>query len=568
MARYNLLTEPWIVVMRADSGATEAVSMLDLFKNAHKYSRLAGDTKTQDFAVFRVLLAALHTVFSRFNAEGAEYGFCTLDEKYKPLSDIDEYYADDYEECLYETWINLWSRGSFPDIVGEYLLKWHDSFYLFDDKLPFFQVTAEDIEPAKISMANATPFFGKNINRLISESCNTASLFSPKYEYKDNKEMLIEPQIARWIITLQSYIGTPDKTIFITENGYDISRGWLFDIGGIVLQVVNLFQTLLLNCVAIHSLEKYQCRTQRPCWEYNSVEVLSGLMLEQEIDNLAELYTNWARAIYIDPNIDVSEPFKCQIVKLPRINSNNFFLEPMTLWKFKNDSFIPVKHEATHSLWRSFGLLTLPSDTNKQIKPELISWLGTIREIVYDIDLSIDAISMDDDGNKFSQAPADQIYDTLRVNNFVFSDTDKEGWVERINEVVNTTKYVVDTIYGDFLLSIKIVKIDVDNDKKRSKQNKKKSITIKEHYVEQLYSLIDMPFRRWLANIDYKQSKAEAVLVWYKKLKGIVLAQAFKVFSEANIDDYVWYDKENKKAKGIVVAYNKLKFELERRLPI
>ena len=48
-----------------------------------------------------------------------------------------------YEEALYETWEKLWANKIFPNIVNQYLEKWRDRFYLFDEKYPFFQVTKE-----------------------------------------------------------------------------------------------------------------------------------------------------------------------------------------------------------------------------------------------------------------------------------------------------------------------------------------------------------------------------------------------------------------------------------------
>ncbi len=70
MSRFNLLEEDWIAVMTDNKGTVEEVSLIDLFKNAHNYLGLAGDMPAQDFAVLRILLAVLHTVFSRFDDEG------------------------------------------------------------------------------------------------------------------------------------------------------------------------------------------------------------------------------------------------------------------------------------------------------------------------------------------------------------------------------------------------------------------------------------------------------------------------------------------------------------------
>lgn len=139
MSRFNLLDEPWLSVVVDDKGSTKEVSLLDLFINAHQYKDLAGDTKTQDFAVLRVLLAVLHTVFSRFDADGNPYDYLEIDERFRQIEEVEEDDIDKYEEDLYDTWTNLWEQGKFPEIISQYLEKWRDRFYLFDDDYPFFK---------------------------------------------------------------------------------------------------------------------------------------------------------------------------------------------------------------------------------------------------------------------------------------------------------------------------------------------------------------------------------------------------------------------------------------------
>ena len=180
MSRFNLLDEPWISVVYDEKGSTKDVSLQDLFTNAHQYKELAGDTKTQDFAVLRVLLAVLHTVFSRFDVDGNVYEYLTIDERWNQLEPVDEMDIENYVEALYETWEKLWANKIFPNIVNQYLEKWRDRFYLFDEKYPFFQVTKEEIAGDKISKAKASSILGKNINRIISESGNKIALFFQK----------------------------------------------------------------------------------------------------------------------------------------------------------------------------------------------------------------------------------------------------------------------------------------------------------------------------------------------------------------------------------------------------
>ena len=143
MSRFNLLEENWIRVL--EEGEIKEVSLITLFENAEKYRCLAGEMATQDFAMLRFLLAVLHTVFSRVNADGEAYEFLEIDEKFRQKEAVSEDDEEEYNDALMETWKTLWQRGKFPSVVRKYLETWKDHFYLLDEKYPFYQVTKEEI---------------------------------------------------------------------------------------------------------------------------------------------------------------------------------------------------------------------------------------------------------------------------------------------------------------------------------------------------------------------------------------------------------------------------------------
>ena len=64
------------------------VSLKEAFFNAHIYTELAGETKSQDFAVLRLLLALMHTIFSRYDING---------------DDAD----DEIPDFTFENWVNI-----------------------------------------------------------------------------------------------------------------------------------------------------------------------------------------------------------------------------------------------------------------------------------------------------------------------------------------------------------------------------------------------------------------------------------------------------------------------------
>lgn len=65
---FSLLEEPWISVMRMDHHVTK-VSLLQALLQAHEIRDLAGESKTQDCAIFRLLLAVVYTAFSRVDEQ-------------------------------------------------------------------------------------------------------------------------------------------------------------------------------------------------------------------------------------------------------------------------------------------------------------------------------------------------------------------------------------------------------------------------------------------------------------------------------------------------------------------
>ena len=557
LSRFNLIDEDWIPVILDDNGNSEEVSLRELFKNAHHYKCLAGETRTQNFALLRFLLSVLHTVYSRVDAEGEVYQQIEINEQFLKTQVADECEEENYKENLMTTWATLYEQGYFNSSIQDYLEKWYDRFYLFDDKYPFFQVTATDLSPEKINKPSPSKISGKNINRLISESDNKIALFSPKSELKDNKNILKESEVARWLLTYHGYTGLADKVIFGSEK-YKASKGWLFDVGGIYIEKNNLFDTLMMNLLLLHPANEYQLTIERPCWEYSGKDKIKHYLAGVPIDNLSELYTLWSRAVYIDPEIDLRQPFSCNVVKLPDLNHEDQFLEPMTLWRFnkKENNFTPRKHPANQALWRSFGLVTSPSSySDQQRRPGLIEWLNWLiaEDFIGESVVSIQSISMKDDGNATSWVPVDEICDTLNINDFMLIDVEKDHWTPRIEEAVEKTKKIINFNYRNFLMDIFEIR------------NKKDKVQLDQR-LESIFSLVDQPFRDWIESIDISESKDKKVIEWYDQLLLIVGQQAKQQVIQGTSRDYVGIPDGEGGWKNIMTAYNKFNYFLYKEL--
>ena len=551
MPRYNLLDEKWIQVASKDT--VEKVSIKELFADAAKYKELAGDMKTQDFAVMRVMLAILHTVFSRFDSKGDPYEFFEVDEKsFLQIGELEENDLEDYEDALYQTWIDIWNAKEFPKVVYEYLEKWRERFFLYDDKYPFFQVTKEVIEK---DATGGGEFYGKNINRLVSESNNKQAYFSPKDE--SYKEYIVDDELVRWLITLQGYIGTSDKKKVGSAKTY--SKGWLYDLGGVYLQGNNLFETLMLNFVIAHNENNNLLKTQKPCWEAETIEKNIELYFHNGIDNIASLYTAWCREIFIDPNRTKEDKFVCFIAKLPEIEHSDAFLEPMTVWKYNDtgeykDKYRPRKHDANKSMWRNFGLLTGVGEGTR--KPGVIEWLNKLcdisesEELVFNKEnITLCAVCMLDDGNATSWAPIDEVEDTLNLKERVLVDTGDNGWIIRINKTITDTKTSIDWALKIFIKDL----LEIRNMEKSDVSR----------YVEQFYFRIDLSFRNWIESIDIDNDKDTKEIEWQNVLKEAMKEYVDELVSNAGLRDYKGIEISTG-VKNIATIYNSFLYRLNQ----
>lgn len=554
MSRFNLLEEPWILVMTDDMGSSEEVSLIQVFENAHIYKQLAGEMPMQNFAMLRLLLAVLHTVFSRFDAQGVPYPYLVLDERFRQPEELEEDDWEEHEENLMATWEALWSRKSFPRIVVEYLLLWKDRFYLFDHSHPFYQVTKEELfkRPIKAGRgANPTQIRPRTFNRTISESGNKIALFSPRHDVDANKDRMTEAELARWLVLYQGVVGTGDKAVYKDFEGTN-SKGWIYDIGGIMLRGRNLYETLLLNLALVHPEEEYRATIQRPCWERTGEEIITDLLLGYPVDNLAEIYTNWSRAIYIEPEAELDQDFTISTVKLPEIEHRDQFLELMTVWRSNKDFRTPQKHQINASFWRSFGTIFLTKEQHDK-RPGIIDWFYKIAKVTQETHAFIESYGMESDGNATSWLPVDEYYDTLDIDQYVLTDLQEDGWVFRIDGEVEKVKEIVDNTLRRFVNEVQAIRNVSGND-------------FANKVIQKAYYEVDQPFRNWLRSLKVNEDKDERIQEWRLTLRDLIRKQAEQLVQAASHRDYKGIIGKEQPLRNIATAYNQFDYWLNRTL--
>lgn len=565
MSDFNLIDEGWISVVTDYKGTTRLVGLKEFFENAHNYIGLAGDMTTQDFALMRFLLAILHTVFSRYDAKGEPYEVVELDQRMRQVEEVDDEDAEEYEDALLETWQDLWKAGKFPQIVCDYLEAWRDRFYLFDDQYPFYQITKSFMTEADLynqygETEKTSTISYKTINRRISETKGKTAIFSPFIA--DNGEIkgdLTNAQLARWLINYMGYTTTPDKTKIqryqdiINIKRYDGHKGWLYAIGGIHFNCNNLYKTLLLNLMLIHPENKFKNQMQTPAWEFTPDENIKFYLKDSKINNLARLYTDYDRCIFIsDKNVDEWGKY-LNIIQLPILDKSQNLLENMTIWeKNKDKNWYPRQNKKYESLWRNFGTLFLErNDESDEIRnPGIINWFRKISKTIGEEDIKLVALGFQGDTSS-SNLMVSEMYDSLDINLGVSRDVSENGWVPRIDDTVQKTKLFIDKEYRKYIEDVIRLEKGIEKPKKESL----------DQYIEDVYFKIDAPFRQWLNSINVYDNKDEKISEWEKNFINIILKESKQLIKSIGKKAYegIEYGNKNKKTYvNIALAYNKL----------
>lgn len=473
---FNLIDEPWICVRTADLTVKE-VSLKEAFFNAHIYVELAGETKSQDFAVLRLLLALMHTIFSRYDING---------------DDAD----DEIPDFTFENWVNIWNSGRIPHKpVERYFDEWYDRFWLFDENYPFYQSNAVN--------GKGNPYSTAKMIGSLFESGNKPRLFSDRY---NDGRLLSYSEAARWLLHIICFDD-------IAAKKPTPKRTWASKLSLIAINGTILFETLMLNYNAGNdSLENH------PSWESdnnsNEFNRLTAIP-----NNQAALLSLMSRKVYL-----------CRgngIVSGYYISGGNYFEEAdiigeqMTLWKSykeKKDSvtkYKPKLYDASKKVWQEFGSIAAfeknqNSENSEHYRaPGIISWINDLLEYrILDKDYMVKistAAVIYDYGQATSLPVIDTVSDSLTFHSQLLLEIGS-AWRNRINDEIENASKAASAVYYLYKnLQKACGRTDKDLKTEQSGESNAKV---------QFYNMIDRPFRLWLAELktDYDMDEYFAKL--------------------------------------------------------
>ena len=244
---FDLRTEPWIPATFISDGQEHMVSLTDALLNARDIRSIGGDMPIQTPAITRLLLSVL-------------YGLCPGGP---PLDE----------------WRELWDEGPFGDDITDYLDQYADRWDLFDERTPFFQVADLRTEKGTYS----------GLEKLIFDVPNGDPFFTTRLG--EGLQRISFAEAARWLVTAQAFDPSGIKSGAVGDprvkggKGYPIGIAWTGNLGVLICEGANLWQTLLLNFVGSelnpHG-EPLPWSDDMPAWERPHPTALATPGLDQE----------------------------------------------------------------------------------------------------------------------------------------------------------------------------------------------------------------------------------------------------------------------------------------------
>ena len=487
---FNLLDEKWILVRKSDCTVDE-LSLTDALLKSHEYVELAGELPTQNVSILRLMLAVLHTVFSRYSPQGEP----------SPLYD-----SDDAEY----RWKELWNAGRLPEKpIRDYLASVHDRFWLFHPDRPFYQT-----EAAKIG----TEYTASKLNGAVSESGNKIRLFCGCTGVQ--KSELSYSEAARWLLYVNNYDDTSSKPK--GKNLPSPGAGWLGKLGLITIRGNNLFETLVYNLILLNHKRNFSevWGPECPAWEPDVPNTAERAEIPMP-DNLSELYTLQSRRLWL--NRDDNE----KVIGYNLLGGDFFekvaaFIEPMTVWsKVKGneragEKFQPRRHDSSVQMWREFSYAFETAAGNHI--PGVVLWTKYIKQMLPEsrklISFSIASVQYGDKDFFVN----DVFSDSLTFHTDLITEIG-EHWRAKITEEIKKC--------DESAAALRFLAKDIELAAGSAEDTVLKRAVV-ERAREQYYYEIDLPFRNWLERIDpnweiVSEQEEQALREWHETAKRIAL---------------------------------------------
>lgn len=308
MRRFNLIDEKWIPV-RLPDGTRDELGIRETLLHAGKIAAIEDPSPLVVAALHRFLLAVLYRAL-----EG----------------------PTDTAQAK-----SLFKTGLPGDAITTYLKKWHNRFWLLDEKNPFGQIPTFTPRIWRSWTVLAAEHNADNAKVLFDHVCNGFAGTIP------------EAMAVRWLLATQTFSVSCGKSeLAHTATAPSATAAMVLPLG-LDLQDTLLFSLIPQNkAIAAHDL---------PIWEREpeTVEALKG-GLERNQSGLADLYTWRIRAIRLEGNNSGGIGRLAFASGVGNASSNQ--IDPMLAYRIDDKKGkLPIQFRE-RGLWRDFDSL-LPDES-------------------------------------------------------------------------------------------------------------------------------------------------------------------------------------------------------------
>ncbi len=325
---FNLITQPWIPVLR-DDGSFGELGLREVLIQSPHLREVAHDSPLFVASIYPLLTAIMHRVL-----HGQTDG---------------ERRAE---------WHRIWGQKRFSDAdveaIDAYFARWGDRFDLFHPRFPFYQVAGLEMNEASA------------LRRLAMEENNAPALFAND---ADPDWQSPSPALAaRLLVTIQNFALGFGKSARAKIGGEEIEPPYSADgplLRGLTIWASGdtLFQTLML-CLVPHELPA----DDAPCWELDETyklrdQSVNGKRKTTAPHGVCDLMTLQSRLIRLLPEeqngaVVVPRAFFTQGRSLEKDTAGHPAFHPLKLYTTsKKEGFSVVSLSENRAIWRNVHTL-------------------------------------------------------------------------------------------------------------------------------------------------------------------------------------------------------------------
>lgn len=487
---FNLLDDPFITVIDHNNERS-LVGLLELIKDAHRYSAILGDTPFQELSLIRLVIAVLYSAYG----------------------------SDLHSE---EDWFTLYETESFPsEPLDAWAETYRSRFELFGET-PFYQVpNAEWEKPRKPSNESLfIQFQGTQIN--VRTTTNFFTGMTPrgiaKVEFAEAARALIELQGYRTAAKKSPLAGF-DKSYVKRDYG---QAGWLSTMTAIVLTSNTLKNTLLLNTPPLEVFKLVDHEADKAVWEREPLTI----QRERNIGSLGEyglvtgpkelltfqiarptLYTEGDKVVNTVVGIG-DRLFK----------ANQHLSEFMCSWiertrEDKTQAYFPVK-TSNPEAWRGLEALLARREGHQQELSKNVAFLARTTDYLKEIGTTLVTLKTFGSTYGTQDAIVEDAYSSSVMLPVLLLAPENSGLLTQVINAANTGNYVARIIAG---LQEDIY---VASGKERSPVKGVSALKLAANVQQRALSDIGEAFSEWVIGVTTTNTD-EKFIEWHKTLNDI-----------------------------------------------